>query len=283
MGYHIINIKNGQMSHQYVEYECELMNVEVRKDTIIYQGERDWVPVQAEQSATYAPYCNDWFRAGLKAQELFKKQAKEHRFILEELHQDSKSFSQYLIGDEYLPIKRGDFLLRNFENLEIDVKCRSFEAGKFKFKCGDLECHLNMQKLTGSPVILAVYQRDGANVKENEPYFISINEMNENKNRFKKEYIEKDNLGDCYFIPIGIAHQGFDYLKNFKAKAYSIAEKRKKNPNAYKIWTEQEDNQLELLYCEKKTIGEICIVLGRDKGGIRSRIEKLQLKIKYDV
>jgi len=38
---------------------------------------------------------------------------------------------------------------------------------------------------------------------------------------------------------------------------------------------------LELHFCEKKSIAELCSLFGRNRGAIKSRIEKLELKTKY--
>jgi len=67
-----------------------------------------------------------------------------------------------------------------------------------------------------------------------------------------------------------------------KVKSYSIEEKRKHNKNAYASWIKEDDNKLELLYCEGKEIKYISKVFGRNEGAIRSRIKKLELGEKYD-
>ena len=68
---------------------------------------------------------------------------------------------------------------------------------------------------------------------------------------------------------------------NKKSKAFSIEEIRKKLTNAYKKWTLEEDEMSELHFCEKKSIAELCSLFGRNRGAIKSRIEKLELKTKY--
>ncbi|MFK8281457.1 hypothetical protein [Capnocytophaga cynodegmi] len=285
MGYHIINITEEGIKSQYVVTEKDLMNINtITEDTIIYQGEEHWTPIQVGKSE-FKNYCKDYFRAGLKAQEYFKIQAKENGFILEELYQDKNSFQQYLLKNGYSSIKRGDFLVRNFGNIEIDVKCRSFHNINkqliFRFRCKDVDKHLNMQKLTNSPIIIAVYQREGDNLKKEIPYFISIDEINKQKSQFKTHYEEKDNTGFCYEIPLSFTIQSFDYIRDFQKKP-CFQKIREKYPNAYQPWTQEDDDKLELLYCERKTIKELCIIFGRNDGAIRSRIEKLELKLKYD-
>jgi len=220
MGFHIINIKGEKIEHQFIENQNELMYREdIKSDTIIYQGEEHWTPIRVGDSEIYKNYCKDYFRAGLKAQELFKTQAKANGFMLEELYQDKESFQQYLVTQEFINIKRGDFLIRNFGNIEIDVKCRSFYGKKgketFNFRCEDVEKHLNMQKLTNTPVVLAIYRRKGSNVIGDAPYFISINTINEHKESFNVHHEEKDNTGNCYQIPITLTINSFDFIRNF--------------------------------------------------------------------
>lgn len=64
-------------------------------------------------------------------------------------------------------------------------------------------------------------------------------------------------------------------------KAYSVDEMRKTNPKAYARWTEEDDNRLELLYCEGKSTAELSKIFERNRGAVTSRIKKLELKEKY--
>ncbi|MDO4880513.1 MAG: hypothetical protein Q3983_04465 [Capnocytophaga sp.] len=266
------------------------MNLDtITEDTIIYQGESHWTPLQIKNTE-FKNYCKDWYRAGLKAQEHFKTQAKEEGLILEELMQDQVSFQQYLISDKYIDIKRGDFLVRNYGNLEVDVKCRSFRylsnrELSFRFSCNDAEKHLNMQEYTQTPIIIAVYQRDGDKFIPKIPYFISIDRIKELSSTLEKVFVE--NVGNCYEIPLRLTIQSFDYITDFDRydirKVYSIDKMRDTYPNTGKKWTTEEDDKLEVLYCEKTKIVEICNILERSKTAILLRIDKLELREKYDI
>ncbi len=64
-------------------------------------------------------------------------------------------------------------------------------------------------------------------------------------------------------------------------KGYTLSEKREKNKNAYLPWTNEDDNKLELLFCEGKNVKELSEIFGRNNGSIQSRIKKLELKEKY--
>lgn len=72
-------------------------------------------------------------------------------------------------------------------------------------------------------------------------------------------------------------------LKNESTeKAYSMETIREKHKNAYMPRTNEDDEGLELLYCEKTPLEELSSIFGRNAGAIQSRINKLQLKEKYD-
>ena len=293
MGYHVItiNTKKQKPEYTYIENIFELIETDnITEDSLIFQGNEHWKPIRVGDNEQYSNYAKDWFRAGIKAQELFKKHAKSEGLILEEISQDRESFSQYFVKDDSKEIKRGDFLIRNKGNIEVDVKCRTFhekgDATVFKFKCIDVEKHLNMQELTNTPVLIAVYERDGEYVKDDIPFFISIDEINSNKAFL--EIVEEEGIGEFYQIPLNLTSQTFKYIDDFnsrktKSTSYTLEEKRTINKNAYKKWTPDDDERLEKLYCKRKSIKQLSKIFGRNIGAINSRIVKLELKLKYDL
>lgn len=60
-----------------------------------------------------------------------------------------------------------------------------------------------------------------------------------------------------------------------KEKAYTLDEKRKQFPNAYKSWSTEDDKLLVILYNENRSIKELISIFKRNEGAIRSRIQKL--------
>lgn len=157
MGFHIVNIENGILKKDYVESFEELAFIDfITKDSIIYQGEEHWKPLKISDSKKYENFSKGWFRAGIQAQELFNEQAIDNGFILEELNQDQNSFKLYTSNAEKKSIKRGDFLIRNYANIEIDIKCRGFKKINdnqyFDFKCED-DIASKKRKLTLPPPI----------------------------------------------------------------------------------------------------------------------------------
>ena len=69
--------------------------------------------------------------------------------------------------------------------------------------------------------------------------------------------------------------------KQTDSKAYSVQKIRETHQQAYLPWTTEDDNKLELLFCEGKKVKELAEIFGRNAGAISSRIKKLELKEKY--
>lgn len=62
-----------------------------------------------------------------------------------------------------------------------------------------------------------------------------------------------------------------------KTKTKYITELQRKYPNAYEKWTKEEEQKLVTEFTKGKSIPEIARLLGRQTGGIRSRLVKLQI------
>jgi len=60
-------------------------------------------------------------------------------------------------------------------------------------------------------------------------------------------------------------------------KTYSVDEIKKQHPTAYAKWTNEEEQKLISEYNNGRTINELSKLLGRQPGGIRSRLRKLEL------
>jgi hypothetical protein len=65
-------------------------------------------------------------------------------------------------------------------------------------------------------------------------------------------------------------------------KKYSVEIIRQTYHQAYLPWTKEDDDKLELLFCEGKKTKELSLIFGRNNGAIDSRIKKLELKEKYN-
>jgi ATP-dependent DNA helicase RecQ len=60
-------------------------------------------------------------------------------------------------------------------------------------------------------------------------------------------------------------------------KAFSVGQIREKNPSAYAKWTADEEARLVAGFKSGKSVAVLSEVLGRQEGGIRSRLIKLGL------
>ncbi|MDV7145647.1 hypothetical protein R3X27_23435 [Tropicimonas sp. TH_r6] len=59
-------------------------------------------------------------------------------------------------------------------------------------------------------------------------------------------------------------------------KSYVISDVRKTHRNAYKAWTQHEEERLMALLIEGHSIAEIAESLGRQPGGVISRVRKIK-------
>lgn len=66
-------------------------------------------------------------------------------------------------------------------------------------------------------------------------------------------------------------------------KKFTKESKQLVHKNAYEKWSTEDDEKLELFFCEGKSVAELSEIFKRNKGAIRSRINKLELKEKYSL
>jgi F-box protein, helicase, 18 len=69
---------------------------------------------------------------------------------------------------------------------------------------------------------------------------------------------------------------------NSAAKSYTVDAVRESYKDAYKPWSDYQDDELTNMYIEKRTLREMADHFGRTKGAIITRIKKLELSEKYD-
>ena len=60
-----------------------------------------------------------------------------------------------------------------------------------------------------------------------------------------------------------------------KGKSYSVVAVRKTHPMAYGKWTPKEEAKLRECFASGKSVAEVSKILGREEGGVRSRLRKL--------
>ena len=71
------------------------------------------------------------------------------------------------------------------------------------------------------------------------------------------------------------------YLKAYKRligePVYSIYAARQEHPNAYNVWTAEDDKQLRQMWAERKSVNDIADYFGRKNSSIITRMKKLGL------
>lgn len=230
MGYHvIIDPLALPIKTVYVEHFKDLLKVEgITKESIVYRGNPENTAQKVGDSVIYRNLGEPWYRAGLRAQLTFARMAKRRGLILEELSQDQESFQSY-VGGMTGPIKRGDFLIRNLHNLEVEVKCRSFHTlGNqrfFYFSADDLQKHMNMQRSTQTPVVVAVYRR-----KEDMPVSNSLCMIRADRIFHMSDTLvsEQKDYGKVFQVPLKETIPGFRLLDEFGQEEIPIEEAGKK-------------------------------------------------------
>lgn len=212
MGFHIVNIKNGVLEHQYTEKYNDLLYIDfITEDSIIYEGHENWTPVKVGDHDKYKRLSRAEFRAGLIAEIVFEKQAYENNFILQKLDQGQETFKLYQnMCDKYY--KRPDYTIRNGVNIDIDVKCYNFHENSKKgryinFNINEAGRFGSMQKLTKNKLIIALYEKKQNRPVEDTLYMFSIDYflsyLKENRIPRTQEYAS---------FPISETVEGFELI-----------------------------------------------------------------------
>lgn len=68
---------------------------------------------------------------------------------------------------------------------------------------------------------------------------------------------------------------------NKTGKEAHIEEVQKTFPNAFKPWTKEDEETLEIHFADEKDLNELSDILGRKTTAIQARIQKLRLEDKY--
>lgn len=123
---------------------------------------------------------------------------------------------------------------------------------------------------------------------ESEPYDLFIKRVKRNELAVQVKLNDLSDNMDIRRLPY-LSEKDFKrlkkYLKAYKQlrgePTYSFAACRLDYANAYEPWSKEDDDQLEELWCEGKSVSELSKIFERKPGAISSRIKKLELKDKY--
>ncbi len=116
------------------------------------------------------------------------------------------------------------------------------------------------------------------------------------KLRVPAEFLPEGFKGGDVIVPYGKPREGIDInmkgIPEHRAKARDektsdpsdwLTEKRRKHPGAYRKWTDEQDLDLTLKFCEGWPVDQLARHFERTPGAIRSRIQKLELQELYGI
>jgi hypothetical protein len=156
------------------------------------------------------------FIAGEKAENRFEQLCETHGYIVEKISQDRRHFAQYAANAQSY-VKRGDYIVRNLGNIEVEVKCFSLRTyGVTRCYClkySHIKRHEEIERLTGAPVIFAVFERNGRNVVEHSLRMIPLRELT--ARRHKAVFYDKQIK--CLCVPFEIMYPAFDCFERHQS------------------------------------------------------------------
>ncbi|KMQ67795.1 hypothetical protein ACM39_10615 [Chryseobacterium sp. FH2] len=219
MGYYLINSSEiNQPFSVYVDrLEDLIYHVEGDiDDAIIVSGSIDSAPFFLKDSKEYKNLCNERFRNGLRAQEIFEMEARRLQFMVEAIPQDTESFSNYNIIDSF-SVKRADFVIKNCKDIEVDVKCLSFykikETSYFYIRYYELMKFERMNSLIDKKTVLAIF--DQSKIKSDEQQHLRMIELSTIFKENNRSVIYDENT-KCFKIPLDLTTTGFEILENYR-------------------------------------------------------------------
>lgn len=121
---------------------------------------------------------------------------------------------------------------------------------------------------------------------EQKDFYIKITESKSINNGFEhcRVMVFEEDIED-FMVSLTQCLASYHKLKEAQSNRIRLntnSQIQKSLAKAYMPWTSDDDDKLELLYCEKKTIKELALIFERNRGAIESRIKKLGLKEKYN-
>ena len=169
-------------------------------------------------------------------------------------------FGKFTNNTHYKLIDEDSEFLKSFPNIQIKYHSR-LHAKFYANEKTALVTSLNMN-----------HSSHNNNLEYGISIDINSSELSKNLFTFIEEIISES---DLIFekLPAGIKAVG--------NAVGNIDKFRESFPKAYERWTPADDEKLEKLFCDKKSIDEIARAFQRQTSAIRARINKLELYEKY--
>jgi len=219
MGYYLIN--TDEVTKPFSVYVDRLEDLIYHiegdiKDALIVAGSKDSKPFFLKDSKEYKNLCEEKFRNGYLAQEIFEKAAKNQKFMIEAIPQDIESFSNYNIIDSFT-VKRADFIVKNCKDIEVDVKCLSLytinKTEYFYIRYHELMKFQRMNSLIDKNTVLAIF--DQKKIRSEKDDCLKMIELSTIFKENKKSVVY-DESTKCFRVPIELATSGFEILENYR-------------------------------------------------------------------
>jgi len=216
MGFHIVKQKDGIIESVYIRKAEEIVNIDdIDENTIVYEADEKWKPYTIKDNKELHLFLQDSVKYGLLGQQYFVEMMHKNKVVCEQIDQNPESLKQYIeiANGEY--IKRGDYILRNVNNIEVEVKVRTFygrdQNRYFTIDYSELKSLERMQKILNNEILFCVFQKVDKVIIKDTIYSIAINKLVDLNREKLTKYYEKDKyLG----IPVCKCAEGLDFLKN---------------------------------------------------------------------
>lgn len=152
--------------------------------------------------------------AGLRAEFHFDVLARQRRWALERVAQSRESMAKYR-GVTSDRVKRGDFICRNCQNVEIELKCKTlYRDGAEPFYYVDyseIKGLRAMQEITATPVVLAFMERDGSDVRRGSLRMAKLDFVLDTHDYRRGLLYNARNR--CVRVPVKYTRPGFEVLR----------------------------------------------------------------------
>lgn len=118
---------------------------------------------------------------------------------------------------------------------------------------------------------------------DNDSLYLTISESKRTDRDYRKSKILvfEEDIKSFKMVLNRIVKKMDGVTSDTKEKSYIFDDIRKQYSQAYQPWSNEDDERLEILYCEGKAVKELAAVFERTNGAITSRIKKLELREKY--
>ena len=227
MGYYLIDKNNQNAFSHYVEKLEDIIYVVEGnlEDVIVSHGSIESKPFFLKDSEAFKHLCNEKFRLGLLAEELFlqKVKASNIKYMINKIAQDKESIENFKVIDS-VSIKRADFEIKNCKDIEVEVKCLSFytidNEESFYIKYRELKSLERLNSLISKDTVIAVFQQKENKIVENSLTMIRLSTILGENNKAVKYDSDKK----CLVVPKKITTKGLSILEDalINKEAYSL-------------------------------------------------------------